>query len=232
MIFNSQVAKRRRKTMKYQAICFDFDYTLADASDGIVAGFQYALPRLGWPIPTREEVTPTIGLLLEDAYVQLTGDTDQTRIARFRPLFREVAEERQRTDTRLFPGAERLLRELHGQGIKLGIVSTKNSETIHAVLQHYSLDRAADVIVGYNHVEKPKPDPQGIDIALQALGAQRDAFLFCGDTVLDAGAAHNAGVDFAAVLNGTTRSEAFTPWPHVLIAKDLPELGDFLKNAR
>ena len=33
--------------MKYRAICFDFDYTLGDSTDSIVAGFQYGFTRLG-----------------------------------------------------------------------------------------------------------------------------------------------------------------------------------------
>ena len=52
----------------YRAVCFDFDYTLGDSTDSIVAGFQYAFPILGFPSPDRETVRGTIGYLLEDAY--------------------------------------------------------------------------------------------------------------------------------------------------------------------
>ena len=58
--------------MKYRAICFDFDYTLGDSTDSIVAGFQYGFTRLGWPAPDRETVRRTVGYLLEDAYTLLT----------------------------------------------------------------------------------------------------------------------------------------------------------------
>ena len=60
--------------MKYRAICFDFDYTLGDSTDSIVAGFQYGFARLGQPVPDRETVRGTIGYLLEDSYTMLTGD--------------------------------------------------------------------------------------------------------------------------------------------------------------
>ena len=43
--------------------------------------------------------------------------------------------------------------------------------------------------------------------------------------MLDAEAAQRAGVDFAAVLNGTTPGEDFAPWPCVQNARDLPELA-------
>ena len=49
----------------YSAVCFDFDYTLGDSTDSIVAGFQYGFERLGHPIPDRETVRGTIGYLLE-----------------------------------------------------------------------------------------------------------------------------------------------------------------------
>ena len=51
----------------YRAVCFDFDYTLADATDSIVAGFQHGFTKMGWPAPDRETVRGTIGYLLEDA---------------------------------------------------------------------------------------------------------------------------------------------------------------------
>ena len=103
--------------MKYRAICFDFDYTLGDSTDSIVAGFQYGFTRLGWPAPDRETVRRTVGYLLEDAYTLLTGDRDPEHRAAFRPLFLEASMERQRRETTLFPGAPELLRELKARGI-------------------------------------------------------------------------------------------------------------------
>ena len=50
----------------YRAICFDFDYTLGDSTDSIVAGFQYGFARLGQPVPDRETVRGTVGYLLEE----------------------------------------------------------------------------------------------------------------------------------------------------------------------
>ena len=32
----------------YRAVCFDFDYTLADATDSIVAGFQHGFTQMAW----------------------------------------------------------------------------------------------------------------------------------------------------------------------------------------
>ncbi len=51
--------------MTYKAVFFDFDYTLGDATDAIMAGFTHGLTLLGWPAPEREAVRRTVGQPLE-----------------------------------------------------------------------------------------------------------------------------------------------------------------------
>lgn len=212
----------------FKAVCFDFDYTLGDCTDSIVAGFTYGLTSLGWPSPGREEVRATIGYLLEDAYTMLTGDRDPARQAQFRALFSEVAVERQRKETILFPGAPELLRGLKAREVKTAIVSTKRGDTIEIIMDNHGLGDTLELVIGSADVKKHKPDPEGLLTAMERLGAVPEETLFCGDTVLDAGAAQNAGTHFAAVLNGTTPAEDFAPFPCDHIAPDLWELARWL----
>ena len=212
----------------FQAVCFDFDYTLGDCTDSIVAGFHHGLTSLGWPAPEREAVRGTVGYLLEDSYTMLTGDGDPGRRAQFRALFTEVALERQRKETTLFPGAAELLRGLKGRGIKTAIVSTKRGDTIEIIMGRLGLGDTIGMVVGSADVKCHKPDPEGLLITMNKLGVQPEDTLFCGDTVLDAGAAQNAGTHFAAVLNGTTGAEAFAAFPCEHISPDLWDLAKWL----
>ena len=212
----------------FQAVCFDFDYTLADCTDSIVAGFVHGLTGLGWPAPSREAVRKTVGFLLEDAYSMLTGDLDPERRARFRALFSEVALERQRKETVFFPGAPELLHKLHGEGCQVAIVSTKRGDTIEIILERLGAADAVDLVIGSADVKRHKPDPEGLLAAMDRLGVQPKDTLFCGDTVLDAGAAKNAGTHFAAVLNGTTPGEAFDRFHPDHISPDLWDLARWL----
>ena len=212
----------------YKAICFDFDYTLGDCTDSIVAGFHTGFAKLGWPVPDRETVRGTIGFLLEDSYTMLTKDEDEERRGLFRKYFIEVAMERQRKETILFPYAPELLRGLKEAGIETGIVSTKRGDTIEIILENHGLRDCLDVVIGSADVQKYKPAPQGLFLAMERLGVQKEEVLFCGDTVLDAGAAKNAGCDFAAVLNGTTPAEAFADYPCVHISPNLEDLARWL----
>ena len=213
----------------FKAVCFDFDYTLADCTDSIVAGFCHGLTQLGWPAPDREAVRGTVGFLLEDSYSMLTGDLDPERRAQFRSLFSEVATERQRRETVLLPGGEELLRGLRARVTRIAIVSTKRGDTIEIVLDRLGLAETVDLVVGSADVTRHKPDPEGLLLALDRLEVKPERALFCGDTVLDAGAAQNAGTRFAAVLNGTTGAEAFAPFQPDHISPDLWDLARWLE---
>ncbi len=212
----------------FKAVCFDFDYTLGDCTDSIVAGFQHGLTKLGWPAPDRETVRGTIGYMLEDSYTILTGDDSPENRAQFRLYFSEVAVERQRRETVLFPGAPELLRGLKAQGVKSAIVSTKRGDTIEIIMENHGLGDTVELVIGSADVKRPKPDPEGLRTAMDRLGVTPEETLFCGDTVLDAGAAQNAGCHFAAVLNGITPAEAFAGFHPDHIAPGLWGLARWL----
>lgn len=216
--------------MKYKAVCFDFDYTLGDATDAVVAGYTYGLTRLGWPVPEREAVRRTIGLMLEDGYLRLTGDADSERQRQFRKLFVEVADPMQRTTAKLFPGARELLCALKENGVRLGIISSKGNGTLRAVLENLELLDMLDLVLGNDAVTHHKPDPEGILTALDRFGVRREELLYCGDSLVDAKTAENAGVDFCGVLNGTTTAQELETMSHVHVASDLKALLSWLNG--
>lgn len=222
--------------MKYKGVFFDFDYTLGDSTAAILTGYQRGFSAMGWPEPTLEQVRPTIGMTLMDGYRLLTGDEDPERGREFYHLFQvAVGELAEGEDARimeeesvLLPGAAELLTILKEQGRAVAIVSTKLSVTIRRIFARNGLEHLLDMVVGGKDVSRYKPDPEGLNLVMSALGVRPEEVLFCGDTVIDAQAARNAGVDFCAVLNGTTPREAFFDYPHVHIAADLPEVRRWL----
>ncbi|MBM6938757.1 HAD-IA family hydrolase [Pseudoflavonifractor phocaeensis] len=214
--------------MDYRAVLFDFDFTLADASEAIVAGFRHGFAVMGHPEPRADAVRATIGLPLEDAYTLLSGDGDPDRRKEFRGHFSQVAVPMQIEVTKLFPGAEDLLRALKAAGIPAAIVSTKRADTLCRVLQKRNLLELLTAVTGSEMVQKQKPDPEGLCKTIAGLGLAPDQVLYCGDTVIDAEAAQRAGAHFCAVLNGTTGREAFAPFPADYIADDLNALRVWL----
>ncbi|MEG2420765.1 MAG: HAD family hydrolase [Oscillospiraceae bacterium] len=214
--------------MKYTGIFFDFDYTLGDATDAIIAGYHNAFSNMGLEDPTVDAVRHTVGHMLADGYSMITGDRSEENRQRFCALFAEVARPMQRKHTKLCVGAKEVLHGLHEKGIAIAVISSKHEGVLQAIMDQHDLTPILADVVGGDKVKKPKPDPEGILKTLAETGLAKEQVLFCGDTVIDAEAAKNAGVDFCAVLNGTTEAPAFADFPCVHIAPDLPELQRWL----
>lgn len=212
----------------YRAVIFDFDYTLGDATDAIVAGFAHGFAKLGFPAPGREEVRRTVGRVLEDAFTDLTGVADEQMRRAFHAYFSEVARPIQARGVPLCPGAEELLRALDAAGVKTAIVSTKTGDVLRRIVAGHGLEQIFSVIVGGDAVSAHKPDPEGLNFALSTLQMAPEEVLYCGDTVIDAQTAQRARCPFCAVLNGTTAADAFEPYPSVHIAPDLWDLKGWL----
>lgn len=111
--------------MAYNTILFDFDYTLADSSRGIVLCFRHVLTQWGFVGVSDEEIKRTIGKSLEESFSLLTGITDAEEIARMKRVYVLHANECMTVNTHLFPEVKEALYRLKAQGIRLGILSTK-----------------------------------------------------------------------------------------------------------
>ncbi len=215
--------------MQYQAVLFDFDYTLGDATEAIFRAYTHALTTMGHPAPEREAVRRTIGMHVTDSYTQLTGDPDPDNQQRCFELFHPVARDLQAQGVvELLPGAMELLEGLHAAGVPAALVSTKNTDSLRAILRAKGLEHLFARVVGGDMVERGKPDPEGVLGTLEQFGVPLDQALYCGDTTIDAKTARAAGCHFCAVLNGTTPAEEFGGYPHVHISPDLWDLKGWL----
>lgn len=86
------------------------------------------------------------------------------------------------------------------------------------------MESLIDLVVGMEDVAQAKPAPDGINAVCRHFGLDKKDVLYIGDNTIDAKAAQNAGVAFAAVTTGTTTSQEFAPLPHVAIMKNLSEI--------
>jgi phosphoglycolate phosphatase len=212
------------------AVVFDFDYTLADSTEGAVESIRYALDALGLPPASHDDAARTIGLSLPEVLVALTGPANAHLAAEFSRLFVERADEIMVDGTRLYPGVDRTLAVLRGMGLRLGIVSTKYRYRIEATLTRDGLIDAVDAIVGGEDVSAVKPAPEGLHTALERLEVKATRVLYVGDSLTDARAARAAELAFVAVLSGTTPAEAFTPWQPLAVLSDVNSLPDVIQE--
>ena len=208
----------------YAAYLFDFDYTLVNSEKGIVLCFHKTFDAEGLRQPDDAAIKRTIGLPMEDAIEALTGIHERPRLRELHTHYRRIADRYMTENTFFYPDAVRVLRALRAHGAKLGIISSKNRPRIREKFTADHLEGLVDLIIGCEEVKDPKPAPEGILLACRTFGLSKADVLYLGDSVVDAGAAQNAGVDFAAVTTGVTPAEAFAPYPHVAILKSLSGL--------
>ena len=210
--------------MRHTTYLFDFDYTLADSSKGIVICFQNVLKNHGYNNVTDEEVKRTIGKTLEDSFSILTGELNMEILQKYKKLYEQEANQYMNINTFLYPETLTVLQTLKKNGAKLGIISTKYRYRIKDLLSNYLPDDFFDIIVGGEDVTEHKPSPQGLLIAMKQLQVDKSDVLYIGDSVVDAEAAQQAQVDFAGVLHGMTTKEELEGYPHLLIMNDLTPL--------
>jgi phosphoglycolate phosphatase len=206
------------------AVLFDFDYTLADSSPGVVECMNAALAGLGLPPAQADRIRATIGVSLPEALRRLAGERPAAETEEFVRLFVHHADQVMADQIRVYPSVRPVVDELRLQGLSLGIVSTKFRRRIEAILQREGLDQAFAVVVGGEDVAAHKPDPGGLLLALARLDCSPPDALYVGDTATDAEAAGRAGIAFAAVLSGVTPREAFAEHPVIAVFADLREL--------
>ena len=207
--------------MKYTTYLFDFDYTLADSSRGIVICFRNVLERHGHTGISDEAIKRTIGKTLEDSFSILSGITTPETLAEYKKEYVKEADTYMTVNTFFFPETVTVLKTLKSQGAQIGIISTKFRFRIREMVdQHFPKD-FFDIIIGGEDVKQAKPDPQGIKKALRRLHRRKSETLYIGDSTVDAETAHAAKVDFVGVLNGMTTREELMVYPHRQILDNL-----------
>lgn len=209
---------------RYAVYLFDFDYTLADSSRGIVMCYQNVLRRHGFANVSDMAVKRTIGKTLVDSFAELTGETSPDVLSAWRKEYVAEADLYMNANTRLFSEVPAVLASLKAGGARVGIVSTKFRYRIDGVLDRDLPAGTVDFIVGGEDVTEPKPSPQGVMMAIEKLGCSRDDVLYVGDSEVDALTAQRAGVDFCGVTHGVTTAVQLSVFPHVAILANLDGL--------
>ena len=211
----------------YTTYLFDFDYTLADSSRGIVTCFRHVLDRHGFTAVTDDAIKRTIGKTLEDSFALLTGIDDPAQLAGFKSEYVKEADVHMTANTVLYLETKSVLTALKDADALIGIISTKFRYRIEELLALHFPPHFFHLIVGGEDVKTPKPSPEGLLLTIRELHSTRAETLYIGDSTVDAETARAAGVDFAGVTHGVTAAQELARYPHVKI---MPTLEGLLED--
>lgn len=99
----------------------------------------------------------------------------------------------------VYPGVLELLEALRSEGLPVGIVTGKSRRSWEVTSAVAALG-PFDVLVFDDDVRAPKPDPHGLELALDHLGVPPQRAVYVGDTMTDVRAARAAGLRPITVL--------------------------------
>ena len=210
-----------------RAVIFDFDYTLADSSHGIIECINFALGKMGLNHVAAEAACRTIGLSLSETFLTLGQHHEPQRCDEFHRLFLQRADEVMVNLTELYASVPATVEALRKRGFKLGIVSTKYRRRINEVLMREAV-HGFEVVIGGDDVEQHKPHPQGLFEAINRLECSPANVVYVGDSVVDAEVAKRAGVPLIVVLSGVTPREHFEGYNPIAVLEDIGELAQVL----
>lgn len=209
---------------QYNTYLFDFDYTLADSSKGIIMCFRHVLDIHGYKGISDDNIKHTIGKTLVDSFSILTDVKDIKMLDLYRIEYVEKAALCMTDNTTLFPEVIEVLKELKRRGTQIGIISTKYRYRIVEFLNKWFPIGFFDIVIGGENVKNPKPSPEGVFFAIKSLNSSVQNTLYIGDSIVDAQTANTARTDFLGVLHGVTSREELSIYPHVEITQDLKAL--------
>ena len=190
----------------FKAIFFDFDGTIADTVNGILATMTATFKELNLPVPPQDAMKSTIGMLLGDALQQLGNLDDSQRVIAvktYQRLFREV----ELPNTRIFPGVSQTLQTLKSRGVKMAIVTSRGIESLRLILTQNNILEYFDELVTRDNGFKPKPAPDMVNYLLKKMNLAPSDVLVVGDTTFDIDMGTAAGCKTCAVTYGNHSAE-------------------------
>ncbi len=214
---NTMYQLKESKT-RAKIILFDLDGTIIDSTEAILESFEKAYAAFDKEVPSAESIKSLIGLPLEIMFVKL--GVDESEKMEYAKAYKEHYKTIHTEKTLLLPRAEEaiVLAAEHG---RLGIVTTKTSEYSRILLEHFDLMKYFDILIGREDVENPKPHPEPVERAMNALGYHYGKVTYMiGDTPADMIAAEEADIASIGVLCGYTKKEELAKYAD-FIADDL-----------
>ena len=131
----------------FETILFDLDGTLTDPGEGITNSVAYALNKFGIEVSDKTELYKFIGPPLKDSFMKYYGFSEseaEKAIVYYREYFRDTGI----YENRVYEGAEHMLRQLHTDGKKIVLATSKPEEFAVRILEYFQLKKYFTVVAG------------------------------------------------------------------------------------
>jgi len=188
----------------FNPVVFDLDGTVVDTVELIVESFRFATRSVLDEVLPDEVILAGVGQPLMAQMERLSA----VHARELYDVYREYNHRRHDELIRGYEGVSEVLGALKDAGRRLGIVTSKSSDTTAMAFRAVGLREHFDVVVTASDTTEHKPSPVPLHLCLERLGAQAEGSLYVGDAPADITAGRAAGMATAAVAWGVFGREA------------------------
>jgi phosphoglycolate phosphatase len=181
-------------------IFFDLDGTLTDPKPGITGSIQYALRKLGRPVPSQDELTWCIGPPLRASFAMLLGGEDLTD--RAVELYRERFGDVGLFENAVYPDIEQVLAQLRQVPRQMFVATSKPHVFATRIIAHFGLTGYFDHVFGSELDGTRVNKGDLLAYALEETGVDPAQALMIGDRSHDVIGAKRNGIHAVGVTYG------------------------------
>jgi phosphoglycolate phosphatase len=223
--------EEQNKFHKIRAFIFDFDGTLAvlNIDFSFMRGKVFDLMKRYGVV--EELIEERYLLEIIDEVYQILSKKDPSSAEDFYQKAHQILHEIEMKAAEkgsLIPGAERALKKLGRNGIKIGIITRNCEEAVRKVFPN--INDFCDVFVSRNSVKKVKPHPDHLTYVMESLKVLGQESVMVGDHIIDIQAGKKVGMKTIGVLTGRTKKEEFEKAKADYILRDVSEVGRLLEE--
>lgn len=214
--------------MTPRAVLFDIDGTLVDSNFLHVEAWSHAFHDLGLIVPAWR-IQRAIGADSAELLDQLIGDVPDEVREKAKAI---NAEHYKALLSRLevLPGSRELVAELAARGLRVVLATSASKDELEPLLEELDIDAHTFAVTSAEDVEKAKPEPEIIAVALERGKASASEAVMIGDSTWDIAAAGRAGVAAIGVLSGGTGRDDLLRAGAVAVYDDVADLHAHLDD--
>ena len=172
-------------------VLFDFDGTLVNTNDVIIASWQHTYMYYLGREESLEKITACFG---EPLLLTMEREFPEVDPRESAEVYRNFQKENADELVKIFPGIKELLESLKTDGFRMGVVTSRTRESAQRYMDMFGIGDYFEEMVSCDATDIHKPNPEPILLCLKKMGITAEEALMVGDSPFDIKCANNAGV--------------------------------------
>ena len=172
-------------------VLFDFDGTLVNTNDVIIASWQHTYMHYLGREESLEKITACFS---EPLLLTMEREFPEVDPRESAEVYRNFQKENADELVKIFPGIKELLESLKTDGFRMGVVTSRTRESAQRYMDMFGIGDYFEEMVSCDDTDIHKPNPEPILLCLKKMGITAEEALMVGDSPFDIKCANNAGV--------------------------------------